>query len=107
MWFLIVTLFPNIGPLGVLAGHSFSIVLYSFLFLKFKVKFPDYFKYLILGSLLFSSTIVLSQLANYDQLGFSLGQLKYSIIPFRSEEHTSELQSRFDLVCRLLLIKII
>src|SRR5699024_6268502 len=82
MWFLIVTLFPNIGPLGVLAGHSFSIVLYFFLFLKFKVKFPAYFKYLILGSLFFSSTIVLSQLANYDQLGFSLGQLKYSIIPF-------------------------
>src|SRR5699024_11847088 len=24
--------------------------------------------------------------------------------PFRSEEHTSELQSRFDLVCRLLLV---
>src|SRR5699024_11854405 len=27
------------------------------------------------------------------------------IYPFRSEEHTSELQSRFDLVCRLLLEK--
>src|SRR5699024_12227421 len=26
-------------------------------------------------------------------------------IPYRSEEHTSELQSRFDLVCRLLLEK--
>ena len=25
--------------------------------------------------------------------------------PYRSEEHTSELQSRFDLVCRLLLEK--
>src|SRR5699024_11685781 len=33
---------------------------------------------------------------------------KYIIVPqpvFRSEEHTSELQSRFDLVCRLLLEK--
>src|SRR5437868_10645893 len=28
-----------------------------------------------------------------------------SIAEFRSEEHTSELQSRFDLVCRLLLEK--
>src|SRR5699024_11988539 len=28
-----------------------------------------------------------------------------NIVPFRSEEHTSELQSRFDLVCRLLLEK--
>src|SRR5699024_11521530 len=27
------------------------------------------------------------------------------VIPARSEEHTSELQSRFDLVCRLLLEK--
>src|SRR5207249_8999791 len=30
------------------------------------------------------------------------GEVRYSI---RSEEHTSELQSRFDLVCRLLLEK--
>src|SRR5699024_11317352 len=30
---------------------------------------------------------------------------KYDIEDFRSEEHTSELQSRFDLVCRLLLEK--
>src|SRR5699024_12180883 len=29
----------------------------------------------------------------------------FSIRLFRSEEHTSELQSRFDLVCRLLLEK--
>src|SRR5699024_11808533 len=28
-----------------------------------------------------------------------------SLLPSRSEEHTSELQSRFDLVCRLLLEK--
>src|SRR5438067_7422826 len=28
-----------------------------------------------------------------------------SVLPSRSEEHTSELQSRFDLVCRLLLEK--
>src|SRR5699024_11946812 len=30
---------------------------------------------------------------------------EYSATDFRSEEHTSELQSRFDLVCRLLLEK--
>src|SRR5699024_12463931 len=29
-----------------------------------------------------------------------------NVFPVRSEEHTSELQSRFDLVCRLLLEKI-
>src|SRR5699024_12259971 len=32
-------------------------------------------------------------------------QRDYSIQALRSEEHTSELQSRFDLVCRLLLEK--
>src|SRR5699024_12103775 len=30
---------------------------------------------------------------------------RYPMDPVRSEEHTSELQSRFDLVCRLLLEK--
>src|SRR5437868_10144456 len=33
----------------------------------------------------------------------TVGQLEFR--DFRSEEHTSELQSRFDLVCRLLLEK--
>src|SRR5207247_10572660 len=35
----------------------------------------------------------------------SLSQGRVRIIQFRSEEHTSELQSRVDLVCRLLLEK--
>src|SRR5699024_12289370 len=40
--------------------------------------------------------------------GFTLCKnirLKSDAVHFRSEEHTSELQSRFDLVCRLLLAK--
>src|SRR5699024_12177033 len=36
---------------------------------------------------------------------FLCGNLNNNIGYFRSEEHTSELQSRFDLVCRLLLEK--
>src|SRR5438067_5476136 len=36
---------------------------------------------------------------------FSIGLRSTSPIQKRSEEHTSELQSRFDLVCRLLLEK--
>src|SRR5699024_11654208 len=36
---------------------------------------------------------------------FMLFTTSYSISFLRSEEHTSELQSRFDLVCRLLLEK--
>src|SRR5699024_996408 len=34
-----------------------------------------------------------------------INRIKFKDIIFRSEEHTSELQSRFDLVCRLLLEK--
>src|SRR5699024_12863432 len=37
--------------------------------------------------------------------GFSLGNGNHLCVVPRSEEHTSELQSRFDLVCRLLLEK--
>src|SRR5699024_11758100 len=36
---------------------------------------------------------------------FFLHNNKSPVVNFRSEEHTSELQSRFDLVCRLLLEK--
>src|SRR5690606_42003325 len=36
---------------------------------------------------------------------FSLGIVLYEMIAGRSEEHTSELQSRENVVCRLLLVK--
>src|SRR5207249_8297506 len=41
------------------------------------------------------------------ELSFQVGDLLFLFgdLLFRSEEHTSELQSRFDLVCRLLLEK--
>src|SRR5687768_18310187 len=38
-------------------------------------------------------------------VGLELGADDYITKPFRSEEHTSELQSRLHLVCRLLLEK--
>src|SRR5699024_12752591 len=39
-------------------------------------------------------------------IGFCvIGMYLKLLMPMRSEEHTSELQSRFDLVCRLLLEK--
>src|SRR5699024_11785785 len=40
----------------------------------------------------------------YDFLG-PFGDFVFVVITYKSEEHTSELQSRFDLVCRLLLEK--
>src|SRR5699024_12789313 len=36
---------------------------------------------------------------------YVLRENSVAVMPLRSEEHTSELQSRFDLVCRLLLEK--
>src|SRR5699024_11608129 len=42
---------------------------------------------------------------NLSELVTTLTELNAIAAPARSEEHTSELQSRFDLVCRLLLEK--
>src|SRR5699024_11283579 len=49
-----------------------------------------------------------TQTINPDALGHSEGERVENLVQVmdgRSEEHTSELQSRFDLVCRLLLEK--
>src|SRR5438067_7547480 len=43
--------------------------------------------------------------ARVDVLGVAWLRIASAAVVFRSEEHTSELQSRFDLVCRLLLEK--
>src|SRR5699024_11495970 len=51
-----------------------------------------------------SSTVTALALAIGLQEGFTSALFAITCI-FRSEEHTSELQSRFDLVCRLLLEK--
>src|SRR5699024_11891130 len=40
-----------------------------------------------------------------NELDRKIKETGHSNVSFRSEEHTSELQSRFDLVCRLLLEK--
>src|SRR5699024_12419234 len=41
----------------------------------------------------------------FSAIGYSMTGIPYALLVGRSEEHTSELQSRFDLVCRLLLEK--
>src|SRR5437868_8435754 len=51
---------------------------------------------------LFRST---ATIAGVDSLNADLIALETAVHDERSEEHTSELQSRFDLVCRLLLEK--
>src|SRR5437868_14424072 len=49
---------------------------------------------------LFRSVVEMQHVA-----GDFFGEKGRDLLGFRSEEHTSELQSRFDLVCRLLLEK--
>src|SRR5437868_11179785 len=56
----------------------------------------DLFSSLTLRNLTLKNRIALSPMQQYSATNG---------IPGRSEEHTSELQSRFDLVCRLLLEK--
>src|SRR5699024_12132050 len=46
-------------------------------------------------------SIILSGYLDTDLTSYIVGY--YLVMEMRSEEHTSELQSRFDLVCRLLL----
>src|SRR5699024_11392172 len=58
----------------------------------------------------FTSPLILTVRSTFVKLLGSVSLLSPSISIsmdsiFRSEEHTSELQSRFDLVCRLLLVK--
>src|SRR2546429_1646969 len=61
------------------------------------------FPYTTLFRSVFSAKIDLVSVAKGD---FAIGRLKRDFLPIhRSEEHTSELQSRLHLVCRLLLEK--
>src|SRR5207249_10640594 len=57
----------------------------------------------ILGQHFLTDPRILSRIV--DALDLEHGETVIEIGPGRSEEHTSELQSRFDLVCRLLLEK--
>src|SRR5699024_12214598 len=84
------------GPLYVLnIGVTFLSV--SFLTASFLLETTSWFMTIIivfvLGGLSFTKTVISTIVSS------SLKQQEAG----RSEEHTSELQSRFDLVCRLLL----
>src|SRR2546427_3010932 len=48
---------------------------------------------------------MLTRLREHDQIDWSRASIDGSSVPSRSEEHTSELQSQSNLVCRLLLEK--
>src|SRR5207249_4893809 len=59
------------------------------------------------GALVFGLRLLwlLERRVNISKLKMAVGQVRLISENLRSEEHTSELQSRFDLVCRLLLEK--
>src|SRR5579885_3795349 len=80
--------------LGAVVGNllSCSLAAYAFARLRFKYK-PFWFALMLGGILLPAHVLIVPQYILFKELGW------------RSEEHTSELQSRFDLVCRLLLDK--
>src|SRR5699024_12565330 len=91
-----------------LLSHSSSSFFFFFLLIRLPPR-PTLFPY----TTLFRSHLRPSLHLTNELLPFFQISLKYKINPFllhyqfsfRSEEHTSELQSRFDLVCRLLLEK--
>src|SRR5207249_10297161 len=67
---------------------------------------------LVTAYLVFAGALVYYATQVFQQTGTSVAEgwylttfLPVEALLFRSEEHTSELQSRFDLVCRLLLEK--
>src|SRR5690606_40606414 len=61
------------------------------------------------GTLLALATLEMALISNTSNFGFPKDSIKitrvFSFTALRSEEHTSELQSRENLVCRLLLEK--
>src|SRR5438477_6931879 len=57
------------------------------------------------GALSRTACIFVQQCAGTDRQYLSLGEYNFTEDDFRSEEHTSELQSHVTLVCRLLLEK--
>src|SRR5699024_11387046 len=65
--------------------------------------FTDHFTLTIFISMLYMIIIIQRQLSEPKIVSKSIGLPP--LVTLRSEEHTSELQSRFDLVCRLLLEK--
>lgn len=81
MWFLIVTLFPNTGPLGVLTGHAIALLLYTGLFFRVKIKISRFLKPLLISSVFFSATIFFSLLINQGSQGSNLGLVRYGLVP--------------------------
>src|SRR5699024_11334215 len=82
----------------------------GFFRLILKAKLPWHIYILALIGLFASTTltlglpVVMSEIFAGNIFDFEIVS-KYFTLMIRSEEHTSELQSRFDLVCRLLLEK--
>ena len=81
MWFLIVTLFPNAGPLGVLTGHIVALLLYAALFFRLRIPLSDHLKSLIILGIVFCSSIFLSLLVNIICSETNISMIRYGFVP--------------------------
>src|SRR5438067_10381197 len=79
------------------------VVFRSFFFLFLMIRRPP--RYTLFPYTTLFRSVVLRQQDSARELTETLRSFAAAAAPDRSEEHTSELQSRFDLVCRLLLEK--
>src|SRR5207249_10649110 len=105
--------YPSMLPsLFLFARLSSCPILLFFLFFFLLIRPPPRSTLFPYTTLFRSGILVLPRTVKTDAAGNVVGYgnlygnlLDYVISAARSEEHTSELQSRFDLVCRLLLEK--
>src|SRR5699024_4448060 len=88
----------------IIASHLFS---YFFLYALINIPVNTFFNHLFLVVFFYLAiglfTKVFVKINRFTSIRETIIHVLLIVSSFRSEEHTSELQSRFDIVCRLLL----
>src|SRR5437868_8053584 len=78
-----------------------ATIIRTFFIEAYTIPTPSMEKSLLVGDFLFVSKVSYGARIPMTPLSFPFAHHTMPLIGGRSEEHTSELQSRFDLVCRL------
>src|SRR5699024_2529230 len=99
---LVIGTVAVLGSSIIQGGSSSAIIISSVMPIVLGVLITNAIQDLFSGHMLMFTTKSLEALVTAFGIGAGVGTV---LIISRSEEHTSELQSRFDLVCRLLLEK--